>query len=66
MYFANYSSTSPDFVLSSSFNLLKDPKKCGMPNYLKALTNLFDLTPKSLYSFISTSEEITFIATISK
>ena len=35
-------------------------------NIFKTLTICFDLVPKSLYSFISTLEEIIFIDSISK
>ena len=36
-----------------------------MSNCFKALTNLFDLIPESLYSSISTSEKIIFTDSIS-
>ena len=45
--------------------LIFNPKKNGIFNSFKALTICFDLVPKSLYSFISTSEEIIFFDLIS-
>ena len=45
--------------------LVFNPKISDIFNSFKALTICFDLVPKSLYSFISTSEEIIFFDLIS-
>ena len=65
MYFNYSSSISSVFILPSSFNCLKNSLKSEISNTFKAVTKFFDLVPKSLYSFVSTSKKVIFIASMS-
>ena len=65
MYFKNSFSISLDFNLSSYFDCFKNLEKELFLIVLRLLTICFDLVPKSLYSFVCTSEEILCIILIS-
>ena len=64
IYSKNSLSILTHVALYFSFNWLWNPKKCAITNCFKALTNMCDVVLKSLYSFISTIEEIIFITSI--